>query len=448
VQRPEIAYARSEGAAIAYQMIGDGPLDLVFVQGFVSNLELNWELPGFARFLDRLASFSRLIIVDRRGAGLSDPLSPSDLPSHEKMIDDLRAVMDAAESDRAALMGIHEGGVLCTVFAAAEPARTTALMLFGTAAAGRSSEDYPWQWTEAEWAPFLDELSRLWGTRDYSDKMLEWLAPSLNQDRSVREWWARYCRMGASPSTISTLERIYSHTDIRAVLHSIHVPTLVLHSALETHEPVEGARYIASHIDGARLVELPGRDAYPWGEDADAIVDEIQEFLTGVRPSPILDRILSTVMFTDIVGSTSRQAELGDHGWKELVLRHHGIVRDALRRWRGVENDTAGDGFYATFDGPARAVRCAIEVTDRIRDIGVEVRAGVHTGECELIEGKCGGLTVSIGARVAARAAPSEVLVSRTVKDLVAGSGLIFEDAGEHELKGVPDHWRLYRVIE
>jgi class 3 adenylate cyclase len=211
---------------------------------------------------------------------------------------------------------------------------------------------------------------------------------------------------------------------------------------------VEGARYIASHIDGARLVELPGRDAYPWGEDADAIVDEIQEFLTGVRPSPILDRILSTVMFTDIVGSTSRQAELGDHGWKELVLRHHGIVRDALRRWRGVENDTAGDGFYATFDGPARAVRCAIEVTERIRDIGVEVRAGVHTGECELIEGKCGGLTVSIGARVAARAAPSEVLVSRTVKDLVAGSGLIFEDAGEHELKGVPDHWRLYRVIE
>jgi class 3 adenylate cyclase len=448
MQIPEIRYARRGTAALAYQVIGDGPIDLVFVPGFISNLEVNWELPAYARMLRRLASFARVIAVDRRGTGLSDPLSSSDLPSHETMVDDLLAVMDGARSDRAAVFGFQEGGLLGVLMAAGHPERTSALITHGTAVTGMGSPDYPWQWTDAEWEPYLREMAERWGTPGYANELLEWAWPSARGDAVARRWWTRYCRLSVSPSSAAALERIYSQTDAREVLSAIHVAALVLHSVLEQHEEVESARYLASHTADARLVELPGADAYPWGEDADAIVDEIEEFLTGVRPAPRTDRVLTTVLFTDIVGSTEQAAAVGDDAWRDLLQRHHDAVRILLADHRGTEIDTAGDGFFATFDGPARGVRCAQAIAEAVRPLGVEVRAGLHTGEVEAIEGKVTGIAVHIGARVGALATRSEVLVSQTVKDLVAGSGLAFEDAGEHELKGVPDRWHLYRVVK
>ena len=440
-------YARNGRVALAYQIVGYGPLDLLFLPGFVSNVELNWELPAFARFLERLASFARLIVIDRRGTGLSDPFAPDDLPSHETMVDDLRAVVDAADAERVAIFGFHEGGLLGALFAASHPDRTRALVTFATAPSGMKTEEYPWQWSEEEWEPYLEDMAERWGTKAYSDEVLRFVAPAASRDEEVSRWWSRYCRMAASPTSAAAIERIYSRTDICGILPAIHAPTLVLHPTSDQHEDVEGARYIADHVPGARLVELPGADAYPWGDNADIVLAEVEEFLTGARPVADPDRVLATLLFTDIVGSTELVVSMGDRAWRELLQRHHDDVRRLLAEHRGREVDTAGDGFFATFDGPARAVRCAESIAASATKIGMQVRAGVHTGEVERAGDAVRGIAVHVGARVAAAAGPSEVLVTTTVRDLTAGSGLVFEDAGEHDLKGVPDRWRLYRVV-
>ncbi len=441
-------YARNGRVALAYQVVGSGQLDLLFVPGFVSNVELNWELPAFARFLERLTSFARLIVIDRRGTGLSDPFAPDDLPSHETMVDDLRAVVDAAGAPRVAIFGFHEGGLLGALFAATHPDRTSALVTFATAPSGMKTDVYPWQWSEGEWEPYLEDMAERWGTEAYSDQVLRFGAPSASRDEGVRRWWARYCRMAASPTSAATIERIYSRTDICEILPAIHVPTLVMHPTADRHEDVEGARYIADHVPGARLVEIPGADAYPWSDNADVVLAEVEEFLTGVRPVADPDRVLTTLLFTDIVGSTERVVTMGDRAWRELLGRHQAEVRRLLADNRGHEVDTAGDGFFATFAGPARAVRCAAMIAASAREIGLEVRAGVHTGEVERSDEEVRGIAVHVGARVVAAASPSEVLVTTTVRALTAGSGLAFEDAGEHNLKGVPERWHLYRLVE
>ena len=445
---PDTQYAKtSDGLFVAYQVIGEGPVDLLFVPGYQSNLELNWDLPAYETVLRRLASFSRLIAVDRRGTGLSDRLSPGDHPPLETLIDDLGRVLHEVGSEQAALAGFLDGGYLCVLFAATYPERTRALILYGTSASGKWSPDYPWQWKPDKWESFIDGMTAGWGQQGYADEGLRWYAPSAYGDEATRRWWARYQWLSASPGSAVALERLYSQTDVRDVLPSIRVPTLVLHRRDDPAESVEGARYIARQIPDAKYVELEGVDQPPWAGDSGALVDEIQEFLTGIRPVPELDRVLSTVLFTDIVGSTERAAALGDRGWNDLLADHHARVRALLAQHRGREVETAGDGFLATFDGPARAVRCGEAIREGVRPIGLEIRVGVHTGEIQLVGDGVRGIAVHIGARVAALAGSSEILVSSTVKDLVAGSGLAFEDAGEHELKGVPERWRLYRVV-
>jgi pimeloyl-ACP methyl ester carboxylesterase len=447
VDTPESRYAKTaDGLSIAYQVFGTGA-DLLFVPGYISNLELNWDLPAYAGLLHRLATFSRVIAVDRRGTGLSDRLSPDDQPPLEILMDDLERVLDEVGSERATVVGLLDGGYLCMLFAATHPDRTRALVLYGTSASGKWSPDYPWQWKPEEWQGYFDEMAAGWGSQRFSDDGLGWYAPSARRHEATRRWWGRYQRLAASPGSAITLERLYSQTDVRHVLPSIRVPTLVLHRRGDPVEPVEGARYIAREITGAKYVELEGVDAPPWAGDWNSIVDEIEEFLTGMRRVPEPDRVLSTVLFTDIVGSTERAAELGDAAWKELLAQHDDVTRRAIEGHRGRFVDAAGDGVFATFDGPARAVRCATAIAGAVRPLGVEIRAGCHTGEVELAGDAVRGIAVHIGARIAAMAGPSEVLVSSTVKDLVAGSGLTFQDAGEHELRGVPDRWRLYRVV-
>jgi class 3 adenylate cyclase len=426
--------------SIAYQVVGSGPVDLVYSSGIWSNLELMWEHPPWARFLRRLASFSRLIVFDMRGVGLSD--RGLELPVIELQRDDIAAVMDAADAPNALVFAGARAGSMAMLFAATHPERTHALILYAPVAKTVSTPDFPFGKSPEEQQAFFERFVREVGT----GRNLELQAPSVAGDEPFARWWARFERMVASPSRYEELARIFTDVDVREVLPAIHVQTHVLHRAGDRIVSSAQARYVADHIEDARYLELPGEDHLPFVGDADALVDEIEEFVTGTRPAPEVSTVLSTVLFTDIVGSTEKQAALGDHGWKELVERHHAVVRTALGRWRGVENDTAGDGFYVTFDGAARAINCALEIVERVSELGIEIRAGVHTGECELVESKCAGLTVSIGARVASKAASSEVLVSRTVRDLVAGSAFAFEDAGEHELKGVPDRWRLYRV--
>jgi pimeloyl-ACP methyl ester carboxylesterase len=437
---PETRYARSGDVNIAYQVVGDAPRDLVLVPGWVSNIEVFWEEPAVARFLQRLASFTRLILFDKRGTGLSDRVT--DLPNLETRMDDVRAVMDTVGSERAALFGYSEGGPMCALFAATYPARTTALITAGSYARRLWLPDYPWGPTPDQHRAFMDRCQREWGGAVGLDE--RW--PSAARDERVRGWWGRLLRMGSSPAANVALLRMNAEMDIRHVLPAIRVPTLVLHSAGDGILPPGGSRYLADRIPGARFVELPGIDHVPWGEDADAILDEIEEFLTGVRHGPEPDRVLATVLFTDIVGSTEKAAALGDRRWRDLLESHHLLVRRELGRFRGREIDTAGDGFLATFDGPARAVRCACAVSDGVRGLGLEVRAGLHTGEVELLERKVSGLAVHIGARVASAAGPGEVLVSSTVKDLVAGSGLHFQDRGVQTLKGVPGEWHLFAV--
>jgi class 3 adenylate cyclase len=444
----ETHYVRNGDVALAYQVFGGGPLDLVFLPAFVNNIEIAWESPHYARFLQRLASFSRLIFMDRRGTGLSDRLSPSDLPPLEVLMDDLLVVLDAVGAERPALFGYSDAGCLCALFAATFPDRVSALALYAVAASGAASDDYPWQWGEDEWDAYLRELAEGWGTRSYAERIVPVFHPALKGDEQHVTWWARFMRQAASPNSAEALERLWHEIDVRPILPLIQAPTLVLHRSDDRVEAVEAGRDVADRIAGARFVELPGGDDAPWTATQDDVLDEVEHFLTGRRPAPDVDRVLATVLFTDIVGSTERAAQLGDRRWSELLSAHHEQVRGELERFRGREIDATGDGFLATFDGPARAVRCAQAIAGSIRGLGIEVRAGVHTGEVELIDDGVRGLAVHIGARVGALAGPSEVLVSSTVRDLVAGSGLRFADAGEHQLKGVPDTWRLYRVAD
>jgi pimeloyl-ACP methyl ester carboxylesterase len=440
---PETRYAKSGDVNIAYQVVGEGPLDLILVHGWVQSFDGGWEIEPIERFYLRLASFSRLILFDKRGTGLSDRVALDDLPTLETRMDDMRAVMDEVGAERAALLGHSEGGAMCALFAATYPERTQALVMSGSAARTRWAPDYPIGATDEA----IEELERSildnWGF-ELIRSLLEQLAPSIADDEELVQAHTRAALRAASPAAAAALTRMSAMIDVRHVLPAIRVPTLVLHRAEEVL--AEASRYLGKRIPGARIVELPGRDHMPWLGDQNAALDEIEEFLTGVRPHPTLDRILATVLFTDIVGSTELAADLGDHRWRELLEQHNALVRRELSRFRGRELGTAGDSFLATFDGPARAVACAVSIRDCTRALGLQIRFGLHTGELELAGSEVRGIAVHTGARVAAKAGPGEVLASSTVKDLVAGSGLEFEDRGSHELKGVPGEWHLYAV--
>jgi class 3 adenylate cyclase len=442
MDRPTTRYARSGELNIAYQVIGTRPFDLIWVPGWVSNIEESWEVPEYAHFLHRLASFSRLILFDKRGTGLSDRVSNDRLPTLEQRMDDVRAVLDAVGSERAAVFGASEGGNLSILFAATHPERVHALVLQAVYAKRLWSPDYPWAPTPEQRELDTQQIEREWaGEMDVSQ-----LAPSAVADPALMRRIATFFRRSASPGAAVALLRMNAQIDTRSVLPTIRVPTLVLQRTGDREVNAEEERWIASQIPAAKYVELVGDDHLPWIGDSDRLLDEVEEFLTGVRRGPEPDRILATVLFTDIVASTERATALGDRRWRELLAAHHAAVRQQLDRWSGQEIDTAGDGFLASFDGPARAIRCACAIRDEVRTLGLEIRAGLHTGECERVGAKLVGLAVHTGARVAALAGPSEVLVSRTVKDLVAGSGIEFESRGAHVLKDVPGEWQLFAV--
>ena len=438
--RPETRYAKSRDLNIAYQAVGEGPFDLIYVPGWISNVELMWDEPAHAHVLDRLASFSRLIAFDKRGTGLSDPVPPDRLPTLEERMDDVRAVLDAVGSEQAAVFGFSEGGLMSVLFAATYPERTTALVLYGVFAKRIWSPDYPWAPKPDDRAREIEDLERNWAERMDLDK----LAPS--EGDAFKDRMATYFRRSASPGAAAALMRMNTQIDVRDVLPAIQAPTLILHRRDDLDASVEEGRWMAGQIPGAKFVELPGDAHTLWAGNTDEIVDEVEEFLTGARRGLEPDRVLATVLFTDIVGSTAKATELGDRRWREILERHHSIVRQQLARYDGREVDTAGDGFLATFDGPARAIRCASAIQRAVPVIGLEVRAGLHTGECELHGEKVAGVAVHTGARVLGHAGPGEVLVSQTVKDLVAGSGIAFDDRGNQPLKGVPGDWRLYSV--
>jgi class 3 adenylate cyclase len=444
----EIEFARNGEIAIGYTVVGDGPVDLVFVP-VVSNLEVLWENPLLESFLRGLGSFSRLVVVDRRGAGVSDRYSPDDLPPLEDLVDDIIAVIDAAGSQRPVLFGYSDTGAQCALLAATYPERVRGLVLYAVTARGTQAPDYPWQWTEAEWSEYLETMVAGWGTQRYAEATLPLFAPSLADDPRHLAWWRRLQRVGSSPGAQLAQERVFREMDIRGLLPAVGVPTLVLHRAGDQVELVGSGRYVAETIPGARLVELAGSDHWPWAGDQESLVSEVARFVAELRQDEESEtnRILATVLFTDIVDSTSQAAALGDRRWRELRERHDLLVRGQLARHRGREIKTVGDGFLATFDGPARAVSCARAICPAVRGLGIEVRAGLHTGEIELDGDDISGVAVAIGARVGALAAAGEVLVSSTVKDLVIGSGLDFDDRGEHELKGVPDTWRLFAAV-
>ena len=438
---PETRYTKSGDLNIAYQVAGEGPFDLIYVPGWISNVELMWDEPAHAHVLNRLAGFSRLILFDKRGTGVSDPVPLDRLPTLEKRMDDVRAVLDAVGSEQAAVFGFSEGGLMSVLFAATYPERVTGLVLYGTFAKRIWSADYPWAPKPEDRAREIEELELNWSERMDLDQ----LAPS--EDDAFKNRLATYFRRSASPGAAVALMRMNTQIDVRGVLPSIQAPTLVLQRKDDRDVQVEEGRWIAKQIPGAKYVELEGDAHTLWAGDTDALLDEVEEFLTGARRGPEPDRVLATVLFTDIVGSTEQATKVGDRRWRGLLERHHAVVRQQLERFRGHEVDTAGDGFLATFDGPARAIRCAVAIQSGVRGLGLQTRAGVHTGECELFADKVAGLAVHTGARVASQAAPGELLVSSTVKDLVAGSGITFEDRGERELKGVGT-WRLYSVVD
>lgn len=438
VDAPEPCYALSDGSHIAYQVVGEGSIDLVYTPGIWSNLDVMWEWPAWARFLNKLSSFSRLILFDMRGVGLSD--RGPEPPTLELQMDDVGAVMNAAGSEAAVVFGGARGAAMTMLFAASHPERTRALVLYAPVARSVKSVDWLYGRTEDEQSTFFDRFTQEMGTAQNLDLQ----GPS--HDPSFKRWWARFERLGASPGAWRELAEIFGQLDVRRVLPHIQVPTLVLHRREDRIVDVEQGRAVADRIPGARFVELEGIDHIPFLGDADRIVAEVEEFVTGSRPASDSDRFLATILFTDIVGSTRTAAALGDRKWHRLLDEHHRLVREELRRYRGIEIDTAGDGFLATFDGPGRAIACARAICERARPLGIEIRTGLHTGEVESMGDNIGGLAVHIGARVAAQAMGGEVLVSRTVADLVAGSGIEFEDRGEHELKGVPGTWNLYAV--
>jgi class 3 adenylate cyclase len=441
VEPPRTRYAHSGDVSIAYQVVGDGPFDLVHVPAFVSHLEMMWDNPRTARFCERLASFSRMIMFDKRGTGLSDRgVSVGDL---ETRMDDIRAVMEAAGSQSAALLGYSEGGALASMFAATYPARTRALALVDTWPRTLVADDYPMGATEQEVEESLREVEEGWGNDEFfMETMVRNGAQSAADDPEFVRWYLRFLRNAASPGAAADVLRVRGGLDVRHVFPALTVPTLVITTAL----PAEG-RWIADRIPGAKLVDLPHTDHNPFTGNPEGILDEVEEFLTGARHRQDPDRQLATVLFTDIVGSTERAVAVGDARWRTLLESHHAILRRELVLHRGRELDTAGDGFFATFDGPARAVRCALSASQAVRALGIEIRAGVHTGECEVIGTKLGGVAVHIGARVASLAGPGEVLVSNTVKDLVAGSGLSFDPRGSHALKGIPGEWPIFAAV-
>jgi pimeloyl-ACP methyl ester carboxylesterase/class 3 adenylate cyclase len=439
---PETRYVRSDDVHIAYQALGDGPIDVLFVPGFVSNVEANWQSPQRSAFFQRLASFCRLILFDKRGTGMSD--RGSQIFTLEQRMHDVQAVLDAVGSERATLFGISEGGPMSLLYAATYPERTSALVLYGSYAKRAWAPDYPFGWKDEQWDQVLGNFERNWGTPEGVDVNM-W-APSLARDENAGNRLASYFRASASPGAAVAVMKMNREIDVRQVLPSIRVPTLILHRTAERVSEVGHARYMAQHIHGAKLVEFPSEDHLPWIGDQAAILDEVEEFVTGARQAHEPERVLATVLFVDIVGSTERAVALGDRAWRGLLEAFQAKVRDVLRQYRGQEIDNAGDGFLAAFDGPARAVRCAGAIRDAVRAIGIEVRCGLHTGECERSGEKLAGIAVHTGARVAGLAAAGEVLVSQTVRDLVAGSGLTFEARGTQVLKGVPGEWQLFGV--
>jgi class 3 adenylate cyclase len=446
VEPPETRYTTSGEVNIAYQVVGEGPLDLVFIPSLTHHLELVWENPPQARFFERLASMGRLLLFDKRGTGMSDRFVGA--PTLETRMDDIRAVMDASGSERAALIGLGDGGPLAALFAATYPERTIALVLMHAAPRWVRSPEFPWLPTRAERERSIEEAVRTWADRAAAEARVA--SGSPNATEAERQGFARIMRLSVSPGAAAAYLRVNLDVDIQDVLPLIRVPTLVLQRTEIANIDVREGRYVAEQIPGARLVELPGEDFAPQVGDTERVLEVLGEFLAEVaaggewQAEP--DRVLATVLFTDMVGSTTRAAELGDSAWRELLHRHHDVIRVELGRFRGREVDTAGDGFFATFDGPARAIRCAFAIRDRLRDLDLEVRAGLHTGECERDGERVTGIAVHIGARVAAMAGPGEVLVSSTVKDLVAGSGIEFDDRGKHELKGIPAEWQLFSV--
>jgi pimeloyl-ACP methyl ester carboxylesterase len=439
---PAIRYAQSGDIDIAYQVLGDGPPDIVFVAGFITHLTVLWEDPSYRSFCERLASFARLILFDKRGMGLSDRVRAGTL---EERMDDVRAVMDATGSRRAALVGVSEGGPLSMLFAAAHPERTQALILCGAEVKEERTDDWPWgENTRAEFEATMADLPERWGR----GVGIKWIMPSRGEDESLERWWGSMTAQAASPRAAEAFMRVGFGIDVRHVAPSIAVPTLIVHTVHDQICHVENARWLARNIPNSRYLELDGLDHVPWGDRSDEIVGEIQEFLTGTRDAGTPDTVLATVLFTDIVDSTAHASRIGDRRWRELLTSHNDRIRRELDRHRGREIDTTGDGFLASFDGPARAIRCARAAIESVRDLGLQLRAGLHTGECEILDGKLGGIAVHIGARVAALAGPGEVLVSGTVRDLVAGSGIEFLDRGLARLKGVEGEWRLFSAAE
>jgi class 3 adenylate cyclase len=441
VNRPKTSYAWNDGTALAYQVVGASGPDLLLVPGSVSHLEVLWDEPRVHRFLTRFAGFCRLIIMDPRGLGLSDRLT--EMPTMEERVEDLLSVLDAAESERATLFGSADTGPPCIAAAVSHPERVGGLILLGTYAKASRSDDYPWGWTEEEWGDFDRYVKDDWGTSVRQDL----IAPSMAGDAAFLQWSATLMRLGASPRAILLLGEMTRSVDVRPLLPKITVPTLVMHRVGDRINEADHGRYLADRIPRARWVELPGEDFLLWAGDTDRIVDEVEEFLTGRRGGAEPTRVVATVMFTDVVGSTARARALGDRAWADLLEVHNARVRAELRRFGGREIDTAGDGFLAAFDSPASAIKCARAVLGSVHEIGVDLRIGLHTGECDVVGDKLRGIAVHIGARVASKAGAGETLVSQTVKDLVAGSGIEFQDRGLHELKGVPGEWRLYAVI-